>query len=444
MKKLVSLALSLSLMAALVACSGSSSSTGTATSSNTGGAAAGTGETTATDKLTVWCWDPAFNMYAMEAAGQIYAASHEGFELEIVETPWEDVQTKITTIVTSGALDGLPDIILMQDNAFQKNATNYPDLFYDLTDSGIDFTEFASAKVEYSVLDGKNYGVPFDNGTAITCLRTDVLEQAGLTTADFTDISWERFIELGEQVLAETGMPLLSVVAGESDLPMMMMQSAGSSLFNTDKTPNISGNEVVVEMAGIYTELISKGICILVNNWDEYVSTLTNGTVAGTVNGCWILASIQTATDQSGNWSVTNIPAMDIGEATNYSNNGGSSWGVIASSANTELAVDFLKETFAGSVELYEQILPASGAMATYLPAGDSAVYAEPQEFFGGQSIYADITEYASHVPSVPTGVYYYEARDALATALTNVVNGADLTSELGNAQNTVEFQMGA
>ena len=32
-----------------------------------------------------------------------------------------------------------------------------------------------------------NYGVPFDNGAVINCLRTDLLEQAGYTVDDFTE-----------------------------------------------------------------------------------------------------------------------------------------------------------------------------------------------------------------------------------------------------------------
>ena len=70
-------------------------------------------------------------------------------------------------------------------------------------------------------------------------------------------------------------------------------------------------------------------------------------------------------------------------------------------------------------------------------------MYAEPQAFFNDQAIYSLITEFAGNVPSNNTGVYYYEARDAVATALTNVVNGADITSELQAAEDTVKFQMG-
>ena len=138
------------------------------------------------------------------------------------------------------------------------------------------------------------------------------------------------------------------------------------------------------------------------------------------------------------------MPKMDgVDNATNYSSNGGSSWAVTSNSENPELAIDFLNKTFAGSVEFYENILPSTGALTTYLPAGDSAVYAEPQEFFNGDAIYEKITKYAGEVPSNITGMYYFDARDAVATALSNVVNGADIPSELKTAQDTVEFSMG-
>ena len=114
-----------------------------------------------------------------------------------------------------------------------------------------------------------------------------------------------------------------------------------------------------------------------------------------------------------------------------------------AGSKNPELAADFLSKTFAGSVPFYETILPKSGALATYLPAADSKVYGEPQEFFGGKPVYAQITEFASKVPSNNTGVYYYEARDAVATAITHVVSGADVEAEIKTAEDTVKFAMG-
>ncbi len=170
----------------LAAC-GSSGGT-TTSSSNGGNDASAASETTAKSEssdvveggsdddntLTVWTWDPNFNVYAIKKAAEIYAQDHEGFKVEVSEVQSDDIETRLTTAVSAGDLSTLPDIFLMQDNSFQKYATFYPDVFTDLTDSGIDFSEFSSAKVAYSTLDGKNYGIPFDNGAVIECLRTDM------------------------------------------------------------------------------------------------------------------------------------------------------------------------------------------------------------------------------------------------------------------------------
>lgn len=440
--KVIAMLLTAAMAVSLAGC-GSSASSGTEASTDSTEAAA---DSAASDEntLTVWCWDPAFNMYAIETAGELYKADHPDFNLEVIETPWDDVQTKLTTAATSNNLDTLPDILLMQDNAFQKNAISYPDAFTDLTSSGIDFSQFSEAKVAYSVVDGKNYGVPFDNGAVIAAYRTDVLEQAGYTIDDLTDITWSRYLEIGKDVLAKTGMPLLSCQAGESDVICMMLQSAGGSLFDENGDPAMVDNDILKEVMDTYAELAKAGVLIEVNDWDQYVGTITNSTVAGTINGCWIMASIQTAEDQAGKWAITNMPRLDnAATATNYSNNGGSSWAITTNCKNVELAADFMASTFAGSVEFYEQILPSSGALACYLPAADSDVYSEPQDFYGGQEVFALITDFAGKTPKSNTGVYYYEARDAIAVAITNVVAGGDVDAEIKNAEDTVNFAMG-
>lgn len=435
-KRIASLLLAGAMVASLTAC-------GTSGTSGQSGDQKGDGAQ-ASNELTVWCWDPAFNVYAMEEAAKVYQKDHPDFKLNVVETPWEDLQTKITTAATSGNTDSLPDILLLQDNAFQKNVISYPDAFTDLTESGIDFTQFAKAKTAYSVVEGKNYGVPFDNGAVVGSYRTDVLKEAGYTVDDFTDITWSEYQKMGEDILAKTGKPLLSCQAGESDLIVMMLQSAGGSLFDKEGNPSMVDNDTLKKVMETYASLVKSGVLVEVNDWDQYVGTITNGTVAGTINGCWIMASIQTAEDQSGNWAITNMPKLEgVDGATNYSSNGGSSWAVTSASKNPELAFDFLSKTFAGSTALYETILPKSGAMATYLPAADSKVYGEPQEFFGGEAVYSMITDFASKAPSNNTGVYYYEARDAIATAITKVVAGGDIDAEIKNAEDTVNFAMG-
>jgi lactose/L-arabinose transport system substrate-binding protein len=413
---------------ALTACSGGSGN---------GDAGSGGGDT-----LTVWAWDPSFNIYAMKEAEKIYQKDHPDFTLKIVETPWEDLQAKLTTIAQSQQTDQLPDIFLMQNNAFQKNAINYPDLFADYKDAGIDFSQFPKGVTAYSVVDGVHYGIPFDSGTAVDALRTDVLEQAGFTIDDFTDITWDDYLAQGKEVLAKTGKPLLSGQAGSADIPMMMLQSAGASLFDAKGQPTIAGNDVLIDAIRKYVELVKSGVLVEVNSWDEYISTFVNGSVAGTVNGIWIAGSIQTAADQSGKWAITDVPKLaGASNATNYSANGGSSW-AISPNGNTKLASDFLKSTFAGSTALYDTILPKSGAVANWIPAGDSSVYAQPSEFFGGQPIFQKVVEFGAKVPSNNTGVYYYEGRDAVSAAMTKILGGTSIEDALDEAQANVEFAM--
>ena len=393
--------------------------------------------------LTVWTWDPAFNIYAMQEAEKVYQQDHPDFKLDIVETPWDDLQTKLTTLAQSQEFGELPDIFLVQNNAFQKNVINYPDLFSDFSGSSIDYSEFPKAVTDYSTIDGVNYGVPFDAGTAIGAYRTDVLAEAGYTIDDFTDITWSDFLTKAEDVLAKTGKPLLSGQAGSSDMIMMMLQSAGASLFDKDGNPTIADNAALEEAIQTYAGLVKAGVFVEVNSWDEYISTFVNGSVAGTINGVWISGSIQTATDQSGNWAVTDLPKLDgVAGATNYSANGGSSWAV-SSNANLELAQDFLAATFAGSTAFYDTILPSSGAVANWIPAGDSDVYQQPIDFFGGQAVYADVVAFGAEVPSNNTGAYYYEARDAVSTAITKIIGGTNMKDALAEAQSTVEFAMG-
>ena len=389
-------------------------------------------------KLTIWCWDQTFNIAAMNVAKEMYQAEHPDVEIDIEEVLWEDVESRI--IASNGDTSTLPDITLIQDNAFQKEVINYPEVFCDITDT-YDFTDFGEAKVAYSVVDGKNYGIPFDAGTVVAAWRTDYLEEAGYTVDDLTDIDMDRFLEIGRDVKEKTGRPMLSGQAGAVDTAMILLQSCGGSLFNDDGSVNMKDNEKLKAVVDVYNTMVAEGIFIEVNSWEDYIGTLSNQSVVGTFTGCWILSTIMSLEDQAGKWAVTNMPAMTgVEDATNYSNNGGSSWAII-NNKDIDLALDFMQ--MYRNVDFYNEILPATSAIACFTPAKEGSNYTAPSEFFNGEPIFATIVEYGALVPANNTGAYYYDARDALGTAITNVLNGGDIDSELTTAEDTVNFTMG-
>ena len=392
--------------------------------------------------LSVWCWDPNFNVYAMKQAEAIYQKDHPDFKLDIQEKVYSDIETALITAAEADDYSTLPDIFLMQDYSFHKNVANYSGIFTELTDSGIDFANFSAGKLADSTVDGKNYGVPFDNGATIMAIRKDMVEAAGLTVDDFKDTTWSDFIEKAKKVVETNNVPMLTS-SGGSEIIIEMLQSAGASPM-VDGKVDLVNNKALKKAIETYKQLIDEGIMVDYTDWDQYIASMNNGDAAGVINGCWIMSSVQAAEDQSGKWTIVDMPALDDVEgATNYANCGGASWAVSSNCKNPDLAYDFIKSTFGGSVELYDDLLVNAGAIASYLPAAESDVYQEASDFYGGQKVYADIVDYASKVPAFDCGAYYSDIRSALTDVVTNVVqSGADVAEELQTAQETVEFNI--
>ena len=405
-------------------------------------AAAETPASAEDETLTVWCWDPNFNVYAMKQAEKAYQVDHPNFKLDIQEKVYSDIETALITAAEAGDYSTLPDIFLMQDYSFHKDVANYPEIFTELTDSGIDFSQFSGGKLADSTVDGKHYGIPFDNGATIMAIRFDMVEKAGLTVEDFKDTTWSEFMELAKKVVDANGVPMLTS-SGGSEIVIEMLQSAGASPMQ-DGEVKLVDNAALKKAIEVYKQLIEEGIMVDYTDWDQYIASMNKGEAAGVIQGCWIMSSIQAAEDQSGEWAIVNMPALDeIDGATNYANCGGASWAVSSNCKNTELAFDFLNATFGSSVDLYDELLPNAGVIASYLPAAASDAYGEASEFYGGQAVYKDIVEFAGKVPGIDYGAYYSDIRSALTDAITNVVqNGADVETEIQNAQDTVEFNI--
>ena len=398
-KKLVGTLLIAAMTAStLVGCGSSNSTAGTSAS---GGAAEtspaesateaeGTDAADGEEVLTVWCWDPTFNVYAMKQAEAIYQKDHPNFKLDIQEKVYTDIEQNIITAAEADNYDTLPDIFLMQDNSFQKNIANYPEVFTELSDSGINFDDFSGGKLGDSTAEGKHYGIPFDNGASIMAIRSDMVEAAGLTVEDFKDTTWSEFMELAKKVVDANGVPMLTS-SGGSEIVIEMLQSAGASPIVNGEV-HLADNAALKKAIEVYKQLIDEGIMVDYTDWDQYIASMNKGEAAGVIQGCWIMSSIQSAEDQSGKWAIVNMPALDgIDGATNYANCGGASWAVSSNCKNTELAFDFLKTTFGGSVELYDDLLPNAGAISSYLPAAQSDVYNQTSDFYGGQAVYKDI-----------------------------------------------------
>lgn len=442
MKKTVSLIVaSLMLMLTLSACTGNSGgASGSEGSTNRG--AASSGSSGGSQEVTVWAWDPNFNIAALKLAKERFEAKHQDININIIEYAQADIIQKLNTGLNSGTTKGLPNIVLIEDYRAQNFLQAYPDAFHDMSDV-IQPEDFAEYKIGPTSYDGKQYGVPFDSGTTGLYIRTDYLEQAGYTVEDVTNIDWKQFIEVGQKIKEVTGKDMLTQDPNDLGLIRVMAQSAGSWYLKEDgKTPNIADNPVIKEALETYKAMFDANIVKVTSDWSQFLAAFNNGDVASVPTGNWITRSVKAEASQSGNWAVVPIPRLGGSSSSiNASNLGGSSWYVMNMDGQ-DAAASFLAETFGSDSELYSDLLEQIGAIGSLKAAASGSAYEKAEDYFGGQKIYTDFATWTEEVPRVNYGLHTYAIEDILVIEIQNYLNGKDVDSVMRDAQTQAESQL--
>lgn len=392
-------------------------------------------------EITIWCWDPNFNVAIMKEAGARYTAKHPETTFNVVDFAKADVEQKLQTALSSGTTDALPDIVLIEDYGAQKYLQSFPGAFAALSDK-IDYSGFAPYKVELMTLDGAVYGVPFDSGVTGLYYRKDYLEQAGFKPEDMQDLTWDRFIEIGKAVEEKTGKKMLGLDVNDAGFVRILMQSAGSWYFDKDGNLSIEGNAALKAALETEQKILQANLHKPAAGWTEWVSTFTSGDVATVTTGVWITGTVKAQADQAGKWGVAPIPKLTVEGASNASNLGGSSWYVIDSSAEKDEAIDFLNEIYAKDVDFYQKILTERGAVGSLLAARTGPAYGEADAFFGGEKVWQNFSDWLAKVPSVNYGIFTNEVDTAVTAHLPDLANGADVDEVLKAIQSQAEGQI--
>ena len=394
------------------------------------------------EKLTVTAWDANFNGNALQAAADDYKANVDpDFELEInIVSGSSDVENDMTNAGSSGDYSLLSDIVLFQDRYIKTFVENYPDAWVSLEGADINWDDITAVKQSYSTINGVHYGAPVDNGTAIMAYRVDLLAEAGYTIDDMKGITWEKFLEIGKAVYAKTGKALLSMDGSGNDLPYMMLQAEGVSLWKDGK-PFVVENEKLKRVVELLIEMEKEHVLILANDWTGYTNeTIMQDQVAGVLNGNWIIPTMTQVEANSGKWEITSMPTLDGGEG--YATNGGSSLYITGNCKNVDLAKKFLAYTFGGSKQTYDEALRKGGVVTCCISAGQSDVYSEGVAFFNNQPVYKEITEMGSKIIPVEESPFHYVLRGYLGTAMQQIKDGADMNAALKEAEDNTVFYM--
>jgi lactose/L-arabinose transport system substrate-binding protein len=392
--------------------------------------------------ITVWCWDPNFNVAIMKSAGAIYTKAHPDVNIKVVDFNKGDLEQKLQTSLASGVTDALPDIVLIEDYGAQKYLQSFPKGFEALSDHKVDYSGMAPYKVQLMTLNGKVYGMPFDSGVTGLFYRKDYLEKAGFKPEDVQAITWDKFIEIGKAVEAKTGHKMLGLDPSDGGLIRIIMQSTGNWYFDKDGKPNILDNPGLRAGLTVEQKLLTSGVFKPASGWADWVSKFTSGDVATVTTGVWIVGTVKSSKDQSGKWGVAPIPTADAKGATNASNLGGSSWYVLASSKVKDDAADFLNTIYGKDVDFYQKILVDQGAVGSLLAARKGPAYSSADEFFGGDKIWQSFSDWLAKVPAVSYGTFTNEADAAVSAQLPALAKGGSVDDALKAIDAQVKTQI--
>lgn len=388
------------------------------------------------NRIEIWAWDETFNVKAARIAAEAYQKKHPEVPIKITAKEKNEIMEDLNNNLEAKSYAGLPDIVLIEDYEVQEILSRYEGEFLEM-DEYLDYSLYQDYKVELASREGKHYGVPFDSGAAVMFYRKDYLEAAGYTEKDMEHITWEEYMQIGKKVQEVTGVSMLTVQPDDLGLIRIMMQSGGSwYVKNEGEEAYISDNSILREAIHTYKKLVEQNLTVPVSGWDDFVAAFQEGKVATVVSGCWIASSIRDNQEQDGLWRVAPIPKMEnIPDAVNASNIGGSSWYVIKNRNVSQLAANFLKETFGENREVIEEIARQTNLVTTRKDAKELAVYDTADSFFGNTNIFHIFLEATEKVPVVNYGMNTYEIENILETEFLDILKGEDMDRILEKVQ---------
>ena len=126
----------------------------------------------------------------------------------------------------------------------------------------------------------------------------------------------------------------------------------------------------------------------------------------------------------------------------NASSIGGAGWYVIKGVAGEENAKDFLVKTFASNKELMGTLATEIGLVSTMNAAEETKEYTSGLDFYGGQKVFQDFSQWSQEIPAVNYGNHTYAIESVLTESLQRVINGEDIDKVLEDAQTQVEAQI--
>ncbi|HEV7717468.1 MAG TPA: sugar ABC transporter substrate-binding protein [Arsenicitalea sp.] len=340
-------------------------------------------------EITIWSWNTAASSLQSTIAG--FNKQFPDVKVTVQDLGNQQVYDKSIAGCAAGG-EGLPDIVSIENGEAENYWSQFPDCFVDLHTLGYsaaDQAKFPDFKRTELEVGDKAYAMPWDSGPVAMFYRRDFYEKAGVDPASIK--TWDDFIAAGKKVEAANAGVVMAQADfnGDSEWFRMISNEQGCAYFAADGLSITVNQPACVAALTKVKEMKDDGL-ITSADWAGKITANTAGTVASQLYGGWYEGSVRTnSPDESGKWGVYLMPSLTA-DGPRAANLGGSSLAITAASKNKEAAYAYVNYTL-GTVEGQITMLKEFGLVPSLLSALSDPYVSEPQKYWGGQKVWADI-----------------------------------------------------
>ncbi|UWU32726.1 MULTISPECIES: extracellular solute-binding protein [Rhizobium] len=339
--------------------------------------------------LTIWSWNVAASALKSTLPG--FNKQFPDIKISVEDLGNSQVFDKTLAACAAGG-DGLPDIVSIENFEAEIFWSRFPDCFANLKELGYTadiqakFPDFKRTELEVGDV---AYAMPWDSGPVAVFYRRDLYEKAGVDPSTIS--TWDDFIAAGKKISAANPGVVMAQADfnGDSEWFRMIANEQGCGYYSTDGQ-NITINQPACVASLQKVKEMKDAGTLTAANWDEKIQANTAGKAASQLYGGWYEGTVRsTSPDLKGKWGVYRMPSLTA-DGPHAANLGGSSLAISATSANKEAAWKFVNYAL-GTDEGQITMLKEFGLVPSLLSAEKDPFVNEPQPYWGGQKVWADI-----------------------------------------------------
>jgi lactose/L-arabinose transport system substrate-binding protein len=402
-----------------------------------------------TGPVSIWGYTGTIDSY--NAAKDALIAKYPGLEIATQQFSYLEAHANILNALVSGI--GVPDVVNFDVNYVGDFAAG----MFDLTERFAPYADdFMSIAVQLAKgPDGKLCGLPQDNQPMGMAYRVDILEQYGITEDDLA--TWDGFIEAGKKLWKDSGetIKMISIDAPGSQMAVLgaphqvhevFLHLAGyhGVFFNKEDDKVIIDEPDAIAGIEVFRKVFSDPeVAYSFQTTDSSVAAYQSGLVATNICPAWWPLGLKSQlADQSGNWRIMRLPALQEG-GLRAAFQIPTVTGIPAAAPNIDGAWGVLYEvqlTEEAQMKFYEVtggILPTHKKVVAQLEE-------TPVDYFGGQFIYKLFGEILADLPDVWFGRGWVEARAILTSGIEPILRGeVSVEDGLKNSADEMRTKLG-